>query len=69
MGVSMIPILLYSDAVPANARAALKAVADAPPSERTSLRVEAAHVLYRETELECDEVRDLVGLPADGTCT
>ena len=67
MAFSLAPLLVHSEAVPLRAREALKALQTAPPHERDEILEEAARVLYRETDLECGDVRELVGLPP-GTC-
>jgi len=63
--MSMIPLLVHSDVISEKARHALRAVIAAPKDERVPLRHAAALVLFEETELECDEVLDLVGLDRD----
>ncbi len=55
---SLAPILIHSEAVPEKEREALRHA----DYER------AAEVLYRETDLDCRDVRELVGLGA-GDCT
>ena len=66
--LSMTPLLMHSDAVPAEARSALRAAYEAPPERRTAELETAARALYDGTDLECGEVRELVGLP-DGSCS
>ncbi|HEY4223172.1 MAG TPA: hypothetical protein VGO62_17565 [Myxococcota bacterium] len=66
MGMSMIPLLIHSDAIPERARQALRAVVLAAPEARPAARLEAAQVLYREVSgLDCAEVQALVGLSGD----
>lgn len=65
MSFSMIPLLMNSDSISAAAREALRAVIKAQPEQRTEARKEAARILFAETELECGEVKDLVGLDRD----
>ena len=67
MSFSLAPLLVHSDAVPVLARQALRAASDAPPDVRDVLLEEAARVLYDETDLECSDVRELVGLEP-GAC-
>jgi len=67
MSFSLAPLLVHSDAVPLLARQALRAAADAPADTRDVLLEEAARVIFDETDLECRDVRELVGLD-DGTC-
>ena len=67
MPFSLAPLLLHNEAVPLLAREALRAAHLAGPQEREVKLEEAARILYRETELECSDARELVGLPA-GTC-
>ena len=62
MGFSLASLLVHHDAVPPAARAALRAVTEAPDEHRTQALERAASVLYRETELDCEDVRELVGL-------
>lgn len=52
MSFSLAPLLVHSDAVPLLARQAL----------RDGRLEDAAHILYDETELECSDIRELVGL-------
>ena len=68
MTFSMTPLLMHSNAVPARARDALKAAWSEPPERRDAALESAARVLYRETELDCGEARDLIGLPPGGCC-
>lgn len=68
MGFTMAPLLMHSDSVPAEAREALKRAHQGPEEHRAAQLESAARVLYRETELDCAEARDLVGLPSSGTC-
>jgi len=67
MGLSIAPLLIHDEAVPAEARAALKVATSGPVERRAEALESAARVLYRETDLECGEIRELVGLPA-GSC-
>jgi len=62
MEFTLVPLLIHSDAVPDGARAALKAALVAPPEHRQAELELAARVLFRETELDCRDVRELVGL-------
>ena len=64
MKFAMVPLLIHSDAVPPVARDALKTALLAPPERRDAELLSAVRVLYRETELDCGEVKDLVGLPS-----
>jgi len=68
MMFSMTPLLMHSDAVPPSARAALRAAWQEPPERRDAALESAARVLYRETELDCGETRDLIGLPPGPCC-
>lgn len=61
--LSLTPLLIHSDAVPDEARSALRAASKAPPeSRRTELQL-AARALFEGTDLECRDVKELVGLP------
>ena len=62
------PLLIHSDYVPASARGALKAAYAAPPERRDALLESAARVLHEETDLGCDDVREIFGFPQEGDC-
>ncbi len=64
---SLAPILIHSEDVPEVAREALRAASNAPPERRAEELERAAGVLYRHTDLECRDVRELVGLES-GNC-
>ncbi|HVJ17195.1 MAG TPA: hypothetical protein VM686_17265 [Polyangiaceae bacterium] len=67
MALNIAPLLIHSDAVPGPARDALRAAWTAPPESRASALESAARVLYSQTELDCCDARELVGLaPANG---
>jgi hypothetical protein len=55
-------LLIHGTLVPEPAREALKAAYEAPAGERRALLESAARVLHRETNLDCTDVRELVGL-------
>ncbi len=67
MAFSLAPLLVHHEGVSEIARAALRSATLAPPESRAGALEHAARVLYEETDLECRDVRELVGL-ADGTC-
>jgi hypothetical protein len=62
MAFNLIPLLIHSGVVPQGARDALEAATNAPPKQRDAQLESAARVLYRETDLDCVDVRELVGL-------
>jgi hypothetical protein len=68
MSFSLAPLLIHNPAIPARAREALRAGTSGPPEQRYKELELAARVIYRETELDCTEARDLVGLPDPGCC-
>jgi hypothetical protein len=68
MSLSMAPLLMHSEQVPAEAREAIRAAYEAPPQQRIARLASAARVLHRATGLECRDVRELVGLPGGGDC-
>ena len=68
MSLDLTPLLLHSDEVPPQAKAALRAARHASQAERELLLESAASALYLRTLLACDEARELVGLPP-GRCT
>ncbi|MDB4961892.1 MAG: hypothetical protein JWP01_1891 [Myxococcales bacterium] len=63
----MTSLLIHSVDLSADVRDALRAASDSQPDMRAELLQQAARMLYRETELECGDVRELVGLPT-GSC-
>jgi hypothetical protein len=68
MAFSVAPLLLFSEGVPGAARAALVAASRLPPERRAGELESAARALYAETDLDCCEVRELVGLPPGPSC-
>jgi hypothetical protein len=69
--MSMAPILMHSEQVPASARDALREASSAPPASRDALLTTAAKILYAETGLPCEDVLELVGLhdeKSEGDC-
>lgn len=69
MSLEITRLLLHSDDVPPEARAALRDAYNAPAAERELHLVAAAKILHREVELECRDARELVGLAAAGVCS
>jgi hypothetical protein len=63
----MTPILMHSTEVSSDVRDALRAASESEPEVRAGLLEQAARILARESELECSDVRELVGLPP-GSC-
>jgi len=68
MSLSMVPLLLQSNDVPAAARRALRDARDAPPEGRTLHLETAARSLFNDLGLDCDDARALVGLSEGGSC-
>jgi hypothetical protein len=68
MSLSMAPLLIHSEQVPAEARDAIRAAYEAPSEHRGPKLEFAARVLYRETDLECSDARELVGLRVGRDC-
>jgi hypothetical protein len=68
MALSMMPLLIHSEALPLKVRAALKAADMAPPELKPRELELAAHLLYGEVGIDCRDVRDLVGLGPKCTC-
>jgi hypothetical protein len=62
MSLSLLPLLLFEEDVPATARAALRKASFAPATQRRAHLELAARVLSREADLDCAEARELVGL-------
>lgn len=68
MPLTMSTLLMHDERVPIEARHALIAAHAAPPAERAELLESAARILYDDTELDCEDVLELVDLPADCGC-
>ncbi len=68
MSFTVAPLLLHSAAVPPKARAALRAASLVSPERRTAELESAARVLYLETDLDCRDAREIVGLESSGCC-
>jgi plasmid stability protein len=62
MAISMMPLLIHSESLSNEVRAALKAAVVAAPEVRPAQLETAARMLHRESSLDCREVRDLMGL-------
>ena len=62
MSLSMATLLIHDPDLPASVREAIQAAHASRPETREDLLAEAARLLYRETALECADVRELVGL-------
>lgn len=68
--LSLAPLLLHTEGVPDGVRLALRsAFAADHDSEREMHLVSAARVFARETDLECIDIKELVGLPLEGACS
>ncbi len=68
MSLSMAPLLMHSESVPAEARDAIRAAYHAPPAHRSAKLECAARILHRQTGLACSDVRELVGLRDEEDC-
>jgi hypothetical protein len=68
MSISMAPLLMHSEQVPATVREAIRRAYEAPPEHRGARFESAARILYQETDLECGDILELVGLPPEGNC-
>jgi hypothetical protein len=66
MSLSMAPLLMHSEYVPAQVRAAIRAAYELPAEDRGVELESAARILHQETGLECRDVRELVGLAGEG---
>jgi hypothetical protein len=62
MALSVAPLLLHSDTISEGARLALRDAFARPEDERPALLANVAKILYREVDLDCDDVLELVGL-------
>lgn len=68
MSVSMIALLVHSTAVPAASRRFLCAALHGPVDAQTQALQEAGRIILRETDLTCDEVKDLLALSYGCLC-
>jgi len=68
MAISMMPLLIHSEAVSAEVRARLKAAVLSPPELRPAELERAARLLHREASIDCRDVRDLFGLGPHQGC-
>jgi hypothetical protein len=66
MSLSMAPLLMHSEQVPAEVREAIRGAYEGLPEHRRTRLESAARVLHRATGLACSDVRELVGLPGEG---
>ena len=62
MTLSLLPLLLVEEDVPASARAALREASRMPEEARRAHLEAAARSLYAEAHLDCADARELVGL-------
>jgi hypothetical protein len=62
MSLSLVPLLIHDEDVPAAARAELRAAERGPARDRRVHLEAAARALAREAQLDCAEARELVGL-------
>jgi hypothetical protein len=68
MAISMMPLLIHSEAVSPEVRARLKAAVSSPPDVRPAELERAARLLHREASIDCRDVRDLFGLGPHQDC-
>jgi len=68
MSISMAPLLMHSEQVPAAVRDAFRTAHEALPEHRSARFASAARVLHEETDLECGDILELVGLRSEGDC-
>jgi hypothetical protein len=63
---TMAPLLIHSAHVSADAKSALRAaLATSSDVEAEEHLVSAAKIIYAETDLDCSDVRELVGLASE----
>lgn len=68
MGFSIAPLLIHNEGIPLAARRALEAATFGPVEDRTAQLETAARAIYAETDLNCTDVREIVGLDTCGGC-
>lgn len=69
MSLRIAELLIHSPDIPAPAREALRAASAATAEQREAQLTSAANILFRETDLDCADARELVGLRVDGACS
>ena len=67
MTFSLARLLIHDEHVPAHMRGAVRAAYDAPPEHQDAMIESAARIVHHETNLGCEDVRELFGLSA-GDC-
>jgi|HubBroStandDraft_1064217.scaffolds.fasta_scaffold1578228_1 hypothetical protein len=65
MSLSMAPLLMHNEQVPAEAREAIRAAYEGPSESRVATLESAARLIHQATGLECSDALELVGL-SDG---
>jgi len=68
MAISMMPLLIHSEAVSPEVREALRAAVQSPPEARRAGLESAARMLHREASIDCHDVRELFGLTPKQCC-
>ncbi len=68
MAFSITRLLLHSNAVPQEARDALKSAFESEPEHQQAWLERALARLYEATDLDCSDARELVGLAPSGNC-
>jgi hypothetical protein len=65
----MVPLLMHSPDIPEQVREQLRAAYLAGPDQRAEQLYSAARSIHEELDVECEDARELVGLPpAPGCC-
>ena len=62
MAISMMPLLIHSESLSNEVRAALQAAVVATPEARPAQLETAARMLHREASIDCRDIRDLIGV-------
>ncbi len=68
MAFSITRLLLHSNAVPAEARDALKTAFESEPEQKEAWLQRALRLLRDATDLDCSDAHELVGLAASEGC-
>jgi hypothetical protein len=68
MAMSMMPLLIHSEAVSPRVRDALRAAHAAPPHVRAVELESAVRLLHHEAGLSCRDLRDLFDLGSKHEC-
>lgn len=68
MAFSLAPLLVHSESIPVAARNALRGALESAPEKQSAELLAAARLIHQDTDLDCGDARELVGLEPCGSC-